>query len=169
MVGVRLLKGMSLGHFTHTVFPPEFPLWCWSLWSHNSSGTMNAWMEEAGVKRRGEVIYFGWKGRTGWPYLTFIQTNFFWLMSLCTARFRIAEPTNKMAAKLGLAFFFFELISLSESAKEWGLRDVPLVLRDEFCCFVPCYHKSFNAAARLQCWRHWTSSSLHFVLGRAGF
>lgn len=50
---VRLLKGMSLGCFAHTVFPPEFPLGCWSLWSHNSGGTMNAWMEEAGVKGRG--------------------------------------------------------------------------------------------------------------------
>lgn len=167
MVGVRLLKWMSLGHFTHAVFPPEFPLGCLSLWSHNSSGTMNAWMEEAGVKGRGEVIYFGGKGRTGWPYLPLIQTNFFWLMS--TARFLIAEPASKMAAKLGLAFCFFELISLSESAREWGLRDVPLVLRDEFCCFVPCYHKSFTAAARLQCWWHWTSSSLHFVLRSAGF
>lgn len=50
---------------------------------------MNARMEEAGVKGRGEVIYFfGGKGETGWPDLTHIQSEFFWHMSL-----RIAQHT----------------------------------------------------------------------------
>lgn len=74
-----------------------------------------------------------------------------------TARFQSAEPTSKMAAKLGLALFL-ELISVSESAEKRGLRDVSLMLSDEFCCsFVPCYHKSFTAATRLRYRRHWTS------------
>lgn len=46
---------------------------------------MNAWMEEAGVKGRGEVIYSEGETGTGWPDLTLIQSTFFWHTSSCTA------------------------------------------------------------------------------------
>lgn len=76
---------------------------------------MNAQMEEADVKGRGEVSYFlGEEGETGCPDLTLIQSNFFRHLSLCTAHHLLGEPTSKMAAKLGLAL---ELISICEPAE----------------------------------------------------
>lgn len=83
---------------------------------------MNARMEEADVKGRGEVIYFlGGRGdRMGRfdPYTK--QRLLAHELVHSMARFQTAEPTTKMAAKLRLAPFFyflfffqiFELITL---------------------------------------------------------
>lgn len=69
---------------------------------------MNARMEEAGVTGWGEVIYvLGGRGDRMARFHPYTK-QFLLAHELVhsTARFQSAEPTSKMAAKLGLALFF---------------------------------------------------------------